>query len=97
MRFGTIIVVNIGVMKKAEIIEKITDILKGSGAELRTEMFEDTLRNGRWGFHCYAIRYDNGEVYAIPFAKANACWKVDWKKLTKADLLSLLVKAENLL
>ncbi len=82
-------------MKKADIIKNITILLKEKGGELRTENLEKKLRNWR-GFRCYAIRYDLGEVYAIPWANASICWSVRWERLLKADLLDLLKKAEEM-
>ena len=74
-------------MTKKELIEKITETLKNNPEiEVYVPSLQNKLRNGRWGFHAYALCYNSGEVMCRPWAGANCYWRAHLDRLTKNEL-----------
>ncbi len=78
-------------MKKADYITMIEDYLFVHPEKTIVIKHIPKFKNGRWGLHGYCITYDKvvGDVVVEPWAGANVCWKANFKKLTKKELMDI--------
>ena len=80
-------------LTKTQLIETITTLLKNNpDKEVYVPSLQNRLRNGRWGFHAYALCYSTGEVMCRPWAGANVYWSARLERLTFAELLDIMNK-----
>ena len=76
---------------KKQFISIITDFLKEHPEkEVYVPSLQNRLRNGRWGFHAYALCWSSGEVMCRPWAGANIYWSARLERLNKNELRDIV-------
>lgn len=78
---------------KKQLISIITNILKEHPEkEVYVPRLQNRLRNGRWGFHAYALCYSTGEVMCRPWAGADVYfgWSARLERLNKDELQDIV-------
>lgn len=76
---------------KKELVTIITNILKEHPEkEVVVTRYQNKLRNGRWGLHCYSLCYRYDKVMCRPWSGADCYWdaRLD-ERLLKNDLLDI--------